>query len=550
MLLALAAMAAVAAVAAAALLAVGGMANGGAALAHAQSLLSQQQEADMMHDALRSDVLASVSVNPDTSAVTLVQTARDAQQLRAGLAATQAQLAVLNDPGLTVDYQRTRDSLDDYATAAEHLVALSVSDEAAAQRALPEFNTKFEAARQRMKDLTARLRTNADTARAGSDRTAKTGRLRTTEIGGLSLLLLLSLTMAVHRSVKASLKDKALAECAVSDANRRLTLEAARERFDATLKDAFEMAVSEPEAESVVRRAVTECAPGQHAELLLADNSRAHMTRVMAEPRNDPPGCGVLSPNECVAVRRGRAMVFDDPEGVGACPKLAGRGTEFGQAVCSPVTFLGEGLGVLHVVTRPEHPLEARAIRNLAVTAEQAGGRIGTLRAFARSQLQANTDSLTGLLNRRTVEERIGELQRSGRQLAVAMCDLDHFKKINDTFGHEAGDRALRVFSATLRAVMRNEDLIARFGGEEFVLVMPDCGLRAAEDALDRIRTELALTLQSGGAASFTASFGLVLLRPDGELERALKSADDALMTAKAAGRNRVAVVDGTVTAG
>ena len=544
-LLALTATIAVSAVGAVALLTVVGVAHDGSVLADAQQLLSQQQAADQSHDALRADVFAAMQGAAVDRAEVQAQAARDAQELRDGLAANVSQLAGLNDPALRREYAQTRDQLDAYATASEHLVALS-SDRAAAQRALPGFNRQFGQARQLMADLTRALRAQTDRAYAASNRAARRGQLRTAEIVGLALLVLLGLTVAVRRSVRASLAEKAAADSAVLRANAQLTGDAAREHFDATLKDAFEMAVSEPEAQEVVRRAVAEVVPGRRAELLLADNSRAHLARVITEPGAAAPGCGVLTPAECVAVRRGRPAVFANAEGIGACPKLAGRGTPILQAVCAPVTFLGEGLGVLHVIAGPGEQLGDDAIRALSVTAEHAGNRIGTLRAFSRSQLQANTDGLTGLLNRRTAEERAGKLQREGRSMAVALCDLDHFKQVNDTFGHEAGDRALRVFSATLRSVMRSEDIVARYGGEEFLLVMPDCGQREAQEILSRVRTELVLTLQGGGAPTFTASFGLAQAEPTQPLDEVVRCADAALMQAKHEGRDRVVSIGPT----
>jgi diguanylate cyclase (GGDEF)-like protein len=541
--LAAVAVAAVAAVAATAVVSVSGVANDGARLASAQSVLSLQQDADMMHDALRSDVLASVPMDGKPVPATAA-TARDAEQLRNGLLANAAQLASLDDPALTKQYDQTKADLDAYASAASNLVALAAKDPTAAQRMLSDFNTRFELARREMAALTIQLRAEADQEHTASLRTARQGKLRTTGIGVLTCFLLLVLAGAVRRSVRASLTEKAAAEAEVRRANDQLTADAVRERFDGTLNEAFEMALTEEEAYAVVRRAVVEVAPGHRAELLLADNSQAHLSLAMAQPELDPPGCGVLSPNSCIAVRRGRPAVFDSPDGIGSCPKLAGRVGEVGQAACSPVTFLGEGLGVLHVVTAPGDRLEPDVLRALEVTADQAGNRMGTLRAFGRSQLQASTDGLTGLLNRRTVEERIGQLQREGRTLAVALCDLDHFKNINDTFGHEAGDRALRVFSATLRSVMRTDDLVARYGGEEFLLVMPDCGMRAAAEVLGRIRTELALSLQGGGGPTFTASFGLTLLGSEQPLDEGVRVADLALMRAKTEGRDRVVTAD------
>ena len=132
---------------------------------------------------------------------------------------------------------------------------------------------------------------------------------------------------------------------------------------------------------------------------------------------------------------------------------------------------------------------------------------------------------------------------RQGDAVRARVADLDHFKQLNDTHGHEAGDRALRVFAhATLQA-LRDEDLVARWGGEEFVIVLPDADCDQAVVVLERVRSNLAQAHQ-GGHAPFTASFGVTDSSRGDSLQELIQLADVGLYMAKAAGRDRISVAD------
>ena len=319
----------------------------------------------------------------------------------------------------------------------------------------------------------------------------------------------------------------------------KLRAEAARQQFEGRLARALDMAQDEIAALEVVDRALALAAPDRPAELLLADSSRAHLVRSAGIGADR--ACSVESPRDCVAVRRGQTLTFSDSEELDACPYLRDRGGPC-SAVCVPVNVLGNTVGVLHTVgARHEPPNQDVSIR-LETISTQAGARVGMLRALQRSEIQASTDPLTGLLNRRSVEDRIYALMREERAFALAMCDLDNFKVLNDTHGHEAGDRALRLFASTLKTSLRPGDYAARYGGEEFLLVFPDCAADAALAAVERLREELALSVNQGGTPVFTASFGLADLRHGNTLDEIMKHADDALLQAKREGKNRVLV--------
>jgi diguanylate cyclase (GGDEF)-like protein len=206
---------------------------------------------------------------------------------------------------------------------------------------------------------------------------------------------------------------------------------------------------------------------------------------------------------------------------------------------------MGRSLGVLHATGPDGAPPGPAEVEQLVTMAAQAGSRLGTLRAFQRTELQAATDVLTGLMNRRTLENRVQAMLAAKKPFALAMADLDHFKRLNDTHGHAAGDRALRLFSRTISDSIRDADLFARYGGEEFVLVFPGLSVAEAVDVLERQRTILAGALAAAGSPSFTVSFGVTDSTAGATLDDMLRTADTGLLQAKSSGRDRV-VIAGT----
>jgi diguanylate cyclase (GGDEF)-like protein len=331
---------------------------------------------------------------------------------------------------------------------------------------------------------------------------------------------------------------------AIAD-NRQSRLDAERHHRDleSAVADALEMADSEPEALRTIERSLAVVLPTAMSELLLADNSHSHLSRRAVSGTGDMPGCGVGSPQDCPAARRARVHRFADSTAVNACPKLADRrGGERCSAVCVPVSVMGRTVGVIHTTNSIGLPVDDATLEDLQVIANHAGNRLGMLRIMAETQLQAATDGLTGLLNRRAFENgflQMRERSPHGRGV-IAMADLDRFKNINDTYGHETGDRALRVFADTLRTSLRANDLLSRRGGEEFAIVFPDCDVAAASEVIDRVRVQLQLAIREAGLPSFTASFGVTPAFLAEDLDLLLARADGALFEAKRAGRDRI----------
>jgi len=228
-----------------------------------------------------------------------------------------------------------------------------------------------------------------------------------------------------------------------------------------------------------------------------------------------------------------------------ACPKLRGRADCPTQALCGPVSIMGRIVGVIHARRTTNTPFPATQLADLETLAKLAGARIGLLRTMSDTQLQAATDSLTGLLNRRSFEQKVTELRDKGTHVSVVMADLDHFKALNDTYGHPIGDRALILFAQTLRSSLRSQDVVGCHGGEEFAVALTDCTASNAQKTLEAVRVRLETALTVAGLPHFTVSFGVVNAGVQEDLPAVLARADAALYTAKREGRDRI-VVDHT----
>jgi len=324
----------------------------------------------------------------------------------------------------------------------------------------------------------------------------------------------------------------------------RLRTEASRSSFSNQLVEALEMADSEAEADRVIARAMSTISDVHPMELLLADSSRAHLERACVHPKTGASNCSVDSPYACIAVRRGHPQVFPDAEALNACPKLLGRMGGALSAACVPVNFMGRALGVLHVTGAKGKPPNPEQIAQLTALGVHAGNRIGTLRAFERSQLQASTDSLTGLSNRRVAEEVLANLMALGTAFAVVMADLDFFKRLNDTMGHDAGDRALKLFADTARSVVRDRDHVVRWGGEEFALLLPGATAERAAEVVERLRAALAQAHLLSNTPIFTASFGIADSTMARDRDSIIRLADEALYRSKQGGRDRASTGD------
>ncbi|MEQ1504972.1 MAG: diguanylate cyclase [Myxococcota bacterium] len=537
--------------------------------------------ADMMHDALRGDVYRAVlATREDADAASreaiAADTARDGSAFRADLVAIER---LDLDPGTRARFDEVRPELERYIAHAERVADEAVRDPTVAAGSLAGFEAAFREAEAANDEVIAAVSARVDALGATAVASRDDALRRILFGGGVAFVALMALTHLLARSIVADLAELAAvarrvvagdlgARVRISGTDeiaslagafdemadsltgfvRRLESEAHRDGFRGKLVEALEMADEEEQALDVVRRAMVDVAPIAPMELLLSDSSRAHLQRTAVSPAGGSAGCPVQSPFGCVAVRRGNPVVFSDSEALNACARLRGRASGPCSAVCVPVTFMGRALGVLHATGPVGQPLGAEQVAQLTTLATQAGARIGTVRAFQKTQLQATTDGLTGLINRRTLENEVRQLLSTRTPFAVAVADLDKFKQLNDTHGHEAGDRALRTFAQVVKQVIRADDIAARHGGEEFVLVFPRLTADGAVAVLERLRTALA-EAHGGDHPRFTASFGVTDSTRAEALDAMLRLADAALYQAKAQGRDRVIVATGSAPA-
>ena len=262
-----------------------------------------------------------------------------------------------------------------------------------------------------------------------------------------------------------------------------------------------------------------------------------------------------FAPDECWSLRRGCAHDLPASDSSLRCTHLQA----VGSSVCIPLIANGEAIGVLsiqddaqpsEVSPSPDSKGFGRRKQLASAIAEHIALAISNLNLREALRLQAIHDSLTGLYNRRYMQEflerEIYRARRRHRPLAVMMLDLDNFKRYNDTFGHPAGDEALRFVGEVLLGVVRADDLACRYGGEEFSLILPECSLQQAAVRAEEIRTrlkDLHMKRATEIPGIVTVSIGVAAFDETTDKSNLLlKFADEALYKAKRAGRDRVVV--------
>ncbi|MBI5304955.1 MAG: diguanylate cyclase [Chloroflexi bacterium] len=323
------------------------------------------------------------------------------------------------------------------------------------------------------------------------------------------------------------------------------------------LGDLLQSCRAEPEAYEVIARFAQKLFPQVSGAINIISASRNYVESVAVWGVSSPQ---VFSPSDCWALRRGQAHVVNDLSIDPLCPLCHHlKTTTPVNYMCVPMAAQGEAIGVLHLSfeshthhqTETDSALALAERKSLAIAmGEHIGLALANLNLRESLRNQAIHDLLTGLFNRRYMEETLErELRRAARRNAgvgTIMLDLDHFKNFNDAHGHAMGDRILHQVGVFLRQHARVEDIACRYGGEEFVVIMPETNLavtvRRAEELRAGIR-ELSVQHLGEVLSGVTVSLGVAIFPEHGATAaEIIQSADAALYRAKHEGRDRVVV--------
>jgi diguanylate cyclase (GGDEF)-like protein len=387
-------------------------------------------------------------------------------------------------------------------------------------------------------------------SQAGKDRSLLSG------IGFIAFSLLVTVLLfgfllreALHRRVHerqitvSNNKLKGLVEELQQRGNEAALLKEAR--------DELQLCVTSQEAQECTARHLEELVPGSSGATILINNSRSMLE--VAATWNDPVSLAdTFDMDTCCGLRVGKRRWRRVGQSEVHCTHFVGVPPE--NYVCIPLAAQGDTLGFVYLSCPTQDIVRLADIRMPLVEelVELASMAIAALNLRARLESQSIRDGLTSLFNRHFMEIALDrELHRASRRhasLAVLMLDVDHFKSFNDTYGHEAGDIVLRGVADCLQHSVRNEDIVCRYGGEEFVIILPEITEELALARATAIRqniSNLHMQLKGETLRPITISIGLATYPvPARNAVDLLRMADRALYEAKHAGRDRTCVAD------
>jgi diguanylate cyclase (GGDEF)-like protein len=314
----------------------------------------------------------------------------------------------------------------------------------------------------------------------------------------------------------------------------------------------MQAARTEAELARVIQSFVPRVLRGMSGVLFAHNNSRNLLVPLAAWGEFEH-GPVPFAPDQCWALRRGQSHFMTAPDLDIRCEHVQ---AEVEAYHCEPLLASGEVIGVLYLVGTVDEECQFR----LNVLVENIASAMVNHQLQRDLKEQTIRDPLTGRFNRRYMEEalalEISRAVRSNEPLSVVMCDIDHFKRFNDEFGHDAGDLVLQAVGHELGNRFRDGDIVCRFGGEEFVIIAPGSTPEDLRNRLDIVRSAIsALNLRHNDQplGNLTMSFGVARWRGVGDQDRAgqqvLKAADEALYRAKREGRDRVVLAETAASA-
>lgn len=358
--------------------------------------------------------------------------------------------------------------------------------------------------------------------------------------------------MEANRRLEAEMRDRAQEQQELNQQNERMVQELTRRSNRATIlakmSELLQSCVDLKDVLSVVAGMAPKMFPELRGAVLLFNSSREVLETAASWTDCQLPAA-VFEAQDCWAVRTGHLHRVTSGDATAAC-RHVGPG-EYSY-LCLPLLSQGVAVGILHFQMIASDELPEAVMLHATMFAEQVGLSVANLRLRDALRNQSIRDPLTGLFNRRYLEEiltrEVRRAVRSEQSLGILMLDLDHFKKFNDTYGHDAGDAVLRETAAFLMRSVRCEDVVCRFGGEEFVVILPLANLKVTHARAERIRSKLRdLTVLHQGnlLGTITVSVGVAALPDHGtDPKSLLETADAALYRAKREGRDRVISAD------
>jgi len=355
-------------------------------------------------------------------------------------------------------------------------------------------------------------------------------------------------------SIARRITERKLAEEAIRQSHEELERTTHKLRLLAEMGEMLQASSIPADAYAVAARFAQTLIPASSGALFVHSASRNNLEAVIrwGEPHQNEQD--LLAPDECWALRTGRLHLVEDPHTSLLCRHLPEPPPTC--YLCAPMIAHGETLGMLHVrMSRHDRgSSEAALAESLVLTwlartiAERLALALADMELRETLRAQSIRDPLTGWFNRRymeeTLEREIRRAARNKRPLAIIMLDVDNFKEFNDSFGHEAGDVALQNLCEMLKTHVRSEDVTCRFGGDEFVLILPDTSPELGAQRAEEMRIAVGLEeiqYQDHLLRPMTLSFGIATFPANGRTSKELlRASDTALYRAKSEGRDRV----------